>query len=86
MREKADSFTTEGQNFEDVITRMRSLVNNLQEEWEGDASNSFKVRYEELEKGFQAAKDLIIDIAAALNKTAQIYEDADASIRDAYSS
>jgi len=85
MQERAQAFTREGEAFNDVINRMRNLVNQLQEEWEGDASASFNARYNELEPGFNNAKELIDDIARALNKAAEIIQDADARVSSAFS-
>ena len=44
------------------------------------ASESYAARYQELKPGFQKAEELIREIAQALDSTAKIVEETDASI------
>ena len=59
---------------------MDVLLQNLQSEWEGDASKAFDARYNELRPGFVAAKDLIDEIARALDDIANSTEELDSTI------
>ena len=63
-----------------VIAKMDSLLQQLQSEWEGAASESYAARYQELKPGFMKAEELIREIAAALDSTAKIVEETDANI------
>lgn len=80
MRQRANQYKTEGGKVHDVITKMDSLLSQLQSEWEGAASRSYAERYAELKPGFQKAEQLILEISDALNKTAHIVEETDTNI------
>jgi WXG100 family type VII secretion target len=80
MRERAGQYRNEADTVNGVISNMDSLLSNLQAEWEGQASESYAARYEELKPGFQKAEELIREIAAALDSTASIVETTDSDI------
>lgn len=80
MRSRASEYRTEGNKLEDIISTMDTLLENLQGEWEGAASESYASRYAELKPGFQKARDLIEEIATSLETVATTMEDTDSSI------
>lgn len=80
MRTRATEYGRQADTLKEVIRAMDNLLNQLQSEWEGAASESYAQKYEELKPGFQKAEQLIRDIQAALNKTAEIVENTDADI------
>ena len=80
MRERASQYRNEADTVNGVISNMDTLLSNLQSEWEGQASESYAARYEELKPGFQKAEELIREIAAALDSTASIVETTDSDI------
>lgn len=85
MRQRAGQYRNEAQNVGQVISSMDNLLNNLQSEWEGEASQSYANRYfSELKPSFQKAQEMINEIAAALDKTAQGMEDMDAQIASGF--
>ena len=59
---------------------MDTLLTALQGEWEGAASEAYAARFAELRPGFVEAQNLIMEIATALDSTAQIIEDTDSNI------
>ena len=59
---------------------MDSLLNTLLTEWEGSASEAYANKFSELRPSFVAAKQLIDDIAQALDKTAEAVEATDNQI------
>lgn len=66
---------------------MDNLLNALQSEWEGEASQSYAQHYfSELKPGFQKAKEMIEEIAVALDKTATTLEETDNSIASGFRS
>ena len=71
---------TEADKVNEVIGKMDQLLNTLQGEWEGAASESYAARYAELKPGFIKAEELIREIALALDSTANIVEETDANI------
>lgn len=84
MREKATRYRGEADAVNSVISNMDTLLGQLQSEWEGAASESYAVRYSELKPGFQKAEALIREIAKALDDTAKIVEETDASIANQF--
>lgn len=84
MRGRASEYRTEAGNVESVISKLDTLLQNLQGEWEGQASESYAARYQELRPGFVKAEDLIKEIAAALDSTANIVEETDTNIANQF--
>ncbi|MCD7804392.1 MAG: WXG100 family type VII secretion target [Oscillospiraceae bacterium] len=80
MRTRAGEYRTEADTVNGVISKMDSLLEQLQSEWEGSSSESYAARYQELKPGFMSAEELIREIAAALEATATILEETDSSI------
>ena len=80
MRDRAKQYRTEADTVNGVISKMDGLLQQLQSEWEGSASESYATRYQELKPGFMKAEELIREIAAALDSTAKIVEETDSSI------
>lgn len=85
MRTRASEFRTEGQNFEDVITKMQNLINTLQEEWEGEASRKFAEQFEALKPSFTDVRNLIDDIGGQCDSTAEALENLDQEIASKFS-
>ena len=84
MRERANQYRNEAETVNGVIGKMDSLLQALQGEWEGSASESYAARYQELKPGFMKAEELIREIAAALDSTARIVEETDTSIANQF--
>lgn len=84
MRGRANEYRAEANNVGQVISKMDSLLNQLQAEWEGAASESYAERYNELKPSFVKAQELINEIAQALDQTANTLEDTDASIASGF--
>ncbi len=80
MRARANEYRGEADTVNQVICKMDSLLQQLQSEWEGSASESYAERYQELKPGFQKAEELIREIASALDSTANIVEETDQNI------
>lgn len=85
MRTRANEYRTESQNVSDVISKMDSLLNTLLTEWEGSAAEAYAAKFEELRPSFVAARELIDDIALALDKTAEAVETTDSQIASQFS-
>lgn len=80
MRTRASEYTTQAGNIQQVIDKLDRLLQQLQQEWEGDASRAYADKFNQLRPGFVKTKDLVDEISAALRKTAQIVEDTDRNI------
>ncbi len=84
MRERAIQYRSEADAMSGIITRMDSLLAQLQSEWEGLASASYAESYQSLKPGFLKAEELIREIASALDATAKGIEDTDSSIANQF--
>lgn len=80
MRVRASEYTTQAGNIQQVIDKLDRLLQQLQQEWEGDASRAYADKYTQLRPGFVKTKELVDEISTALKKTAQIVEDTDRNI------
>lgn len=80
MRSRAGEYRTESANVDSVISKMDSLLDTLLSEWEGSASEAYNDKFAELRPYFVKAKELIDDIATALEKTADAVEETDSTI------
>ena len=84
MRQRASEYRNEANEVNGVILRMDGLLSNLQSEWEGQSSQSYATRYEELKPSFQKAEELISEIATSLDSVATQIEETDSSIAGAF--
>jgi WXG100 family type VII secretion target len=80
MRSRANEYRREAENVQSVIGRMDALLSQLQGEWEGASSRAYASRFQELRPGFVQAKELVDEIARALDNTASTLEETDAQI------
>lgn len=80
MRGRANEYRREAENVQGVIGRMDTLLNQLQSEWEGASSRAYAQRFSDLRPGFVRARELIDEIARALDATARTLEDTDAQL------
>ena len=84
MRQRANDYRREADTVNGVISKMDTLLQQLQGEWEGSASESYAARYQELKPGFMKAEELIREIATALDSTAKIVEQTDSEIANQF--
>ena len=84
MRERANQYRVEADTVNGVISKMDALLQQLQSEWEGAASESYAACYQEVKPGFMKAEELIREIAAALDSTAKIVEETDVNIANQF--
>ena len=80
MRTRSAEVTQQGQAFGDTISRMRSIINELQVEWEGRASQQFAAQFENLQPSFNSMQQLFEDLSTQLRETARVVEETDAQI------
>ena len=84
MRERANQYRAQADTVNGVIVTMDNLLEQLQTEWEGAASESYAMRYKELKDSFLNAEALIREIARVLDSTAQAVEETDANIANQF--
>lgn len=80
METRSREYQTEAENIQNVIVKMDSLINELQSEWEGSASQSFANQYQELKPSFVNMRELVETISRQLQQTANAMEQMDTEI------
>lgn len=80
MRFHAGEMRGQGEALEDVINKVQSIVGELQTEWEGRASSQFAQQFESLKPALADLKQLIDEVGAQLNTTANAVEQLDQEI------
>lgn len=80
LEEKAKRYEEESGKVEEQIGTLRNLINQLQDEWEGESSRAFAQQYEELEPSFKQMAQLLADVSQQLDSTANTLRDTDQSI------
>ncbi|MDR1184482.1 MAG: WXG100 family type VII secretion target [Coriobacteriales bacterium] len=83
MRQRAKEYRGVKENeLKGLISRMDNLLNQLQQEWEGDAARAYAERWNGTVKPDIENKmnTLLEEIGASLEKTAEILEETDRQI------
>ena len=77
LHERATEYRAQGEMVEGVIEKLDSLISALESEWEGNSAAKYISEYYDLRPSFVSMKDLIYDLASALDTKATNYEVAD---------
>lgn len=80
MRSKAGEYSRQAENIQQIINNLDRLLQQLQQEWEGDSSRAYAEKFNQLRPGFVNVKNLVDEISTSLKKAAQIVEDTDKNI------
>ena len=52
MRSRASEVRNQGETMQEVVNRVQNIINELQTEWEGQASRAFAEQFERLRPAF----------------------------------
>lgn len=77
VRESAKQYRQQAEVVDGVITKMDTLLAQLQSQWEGSGSQSYTARYADLKPSFTRAVELINEVATALDGAANAIERGD---------
>ena len=77
VRESAKQYRQQAEVVNGVITKMDTLLAQMQSQWEGSGSQSYAARYADLKPSFTRAEELINEIATALDGAANAIERGD---------
>jgi len=80
MRQRAGEVRVQEEAFEMVVNKMQALINELQTEWEGLASQQFAAQFDALKPSFTNMRDLLHDISLQLDNSANAIEQLDSDI------
>lgn len=77
LRARASEYRTQGDEVEGVISKLDSLINALEGEFEGNTASRFISQYSDLRPSFVSMQQLITELASFLEKKAIDFETAD---------
>ncbi|MDS0525618.1 WXG100 family type VII secretion target [Clostridium sp. SHJSY1] len=80
MATRAREYRVEADNIGNVIQRMESLLNQLQQEWEGSSSVEFANQFERLKPSFREGQRLVETIAKQLDTISSAHQDLDSGM------
>ncbi|MFV0466355.1 MAG: WXG100 family type VII secretion target [Lachnospiraceae bacterium] len=80
MEQKAGEFNQRCEDFNQVVSSMRTMVTTLCDEWAGQSSQAFYDQFGSLEPGFQATSELITSIAQQLRDVSAAMQSIDQEI------
>lgn len=80
LEQYATRYNDESGQVGEMISRLNDLIGQLQDAWEGGASEAFITQYEELRPSFQNMQVLLEDISRQLASSADTLRQTDANI------
>jgi len=80
MRSRAGEVRNQGETFQEAVTRVGNIINELHSEWEGEASRAFAEQFERLRPAFNEMRQLIYDLGTQLEGAANAVEQLDQDI------
>ena len=84
LRLRAQQYHEEADQLNNTLNRINQLFDQLQNEWEGEASQIFAARFAELQPSFIEAERLFREIAQSMESTSQAMEESDAGIANMF--
>ncbi len=79
LHSRANEYREQSKEVEGVISKLDSLMSALEGEWEGSSASKYIEKYQELLPSFKNMQELIAQLADALDKEANKFEEADNS-------
>lgn len=76
----ANRYSSESSQVGEQISRLDTMIRELEGMWEGESSRAFSEQYQSLRPSFVQMQQLLEDISVQLNNTARALEDADNQI------
>ena len=85
LRNQADEFDNESGEQQELISRCDTLVEGLDEMWEGSAKDAFQEQWEGLKPTLEQAVELLESISKQLNGVADTMENTDEELASSMS-
>ena len=79
LRNTANQFKSNLQKMQTAYLQMSDAVRNLDTSWNGDASEQFKIQFDNMYKNLSQTEDKMNDAVDELTKAAGIYEQVENS-------
>jgi len=85
LRQKATDVRTYKGEHDDVIAKLKTLVNGLNETWKGEAQDAFLSKFESMQSTFTNFSDMLEGYAKLMDTAATQLEDTDQSLKQTMS-
>jgi len=85
MRGCAAQCRSYGEQCDSLITSTQTLIDNLQNDWEGQASTAYANQFASLRPSFDRMRELYDELSQQLDGTAAAMEDMDSQIAGKFS-
>ena len=83
LRSSSSTFASKAEQVTEILTTLKSEVDNLAESWAGAAQSQFFEAYEEMQETLNQFPVVLEGISNQLKVVADTLEETDASLRDA---
>lgn len=80
LKSKASELRGYNQQHEEAMSKMRTLITNLNEVWKGDAQDAFLAKYESMQSTFTNFAEMLEDYAKLMDNAAEKMSEVDASL------
>lgn len=80
LHSKSQRYGDGAEQINDVLSKLQSLQDELRGEWEGQAFERFDEQFQELRPKVNEFEELLRDIQAQLQKTAQAVQEQDEAL------
>ena len=81
LRQKATDVRTYKSEHDDVIAKLKTLVNGLNETWKGEAQDAFLAKFESMQSTFTNFSDMLEGYAKLMDTAATQLENTDQSLK-----
>lgn len=80
LRAKASEVRSLKAEHDETMSKLKSLVHSLNEQWRGDAQESFVAKFDSMQSTFTNFSNLLEDYAKLMDVTANDFEQANSSV------
>ena len=81
LRQKATDVRTYKGEHDDVIAKLKTLVNGLNETWKGEAQDAFLAKFESMQSTFTNFSEMLEGYAKLMDTAATQLENTDQSLK-----
>lgn len=82
LLDAASTFTQQAGDIKDILSSLRTLVDNLESTWDGAAQDQFFIAYEEMNTTLEQFPEVLEGIGTQLTTVAQTLEETDQALAD----
>ena len=80
LTSKANELRTLKSSHDEAMTKMKTLINGLNEVWKGEAQDAYVAKYESMQSTFTSFSEMIEGYAKLMDTAAQKLQETDQSL------